>query len=336
MQHIVLENRDAVMTKGIKKFSLGFFVLMLFTMLIAMPLGAYFKAGQKLIYDVTFGNILKGYAEIRFFGTVATITEAETLTVLADSALIGTGIGFLSDSVLIIDADSMVEYFAPDSVGKDTIESLIKNRPIPITVIKNKPHNILYITYDTKFIGNIYNLHADIYADEQFFPLLIETQIMRTGNQSRGKELFFPDRNMAIFSQIIGEKQEIDTLLREHPLQDATTLPFYFSCMENQVGDTLYVSLAQGEYSLSYVDTEIIEYGEGHDFRYYHTYRIESEPEGFKLWIGEKIKIPIQVHLESQKIKMILSKREIDKSSSVRPLSEDEIKQKLSHLFPPD
>jgi hypothetical protein len=333
---MVLSYQGNPMGKRTTTIGIKFLSVLLIAMLIAIPLTAHFKPGQKLIYDVTFGNILKGRAEIRFFGTVATITEAETLTVLADSALVGTEIGFLSDSVLIIDADSMVEYFPPDSVGKDTTDSLIENRPIPITVIKNKAHNILYITYDTKFIGNIYNLHADIYADEQFFPLLIETQITRTGNQSRGRELFFPDRNMAIFSQTIGEEQEIDTLLRKHPLQDATTLPFYFSCMESRVGDTLYVSLAQGEYSLSYVDTEIIEYGEGYDFRYYHTYRIESEPEGFKLWIDEKNKIPIQVHIESQKIKMILSKREIDKSSSVRPLSEDEIKQKLGHLFPPN
>ncbi len=307
-----------------------------FVTLMAMPLQGHFKAGQKITYDVTFGNILKGRAVIKFFGKVTSFTEAETLTVLGDSTGISAEFDLPSESTLVIDADSIVKYYPADSVGGIESDSSVGAHPIPITMVKETVHNIYYITYDTKFIGNIYSLHADIYTNEDFFPLLIETQITRTGNHSQGKELFFPDRNMAIFSQTIGGAEEIDTLIREHPLQDITTLPFYFSVLDNKVGNALNVSLAQGELILTYVDTEIIEYGEGHDYRYYNTYRIESEPKGFKIWLNTKNKVPIRVHIENQRIKMIFSKREIDKSINASLLPADKIKQKLAHLFPPE
>jgi hypothetical protein len=310
-----------------------FFAIMLL-LVSAMPLLAHLKAGQKLTYDVTFGNVLKGHAVIKFFGDVASFTEVETLTVMADSAIIDAGLDFLSESTLVIEADSIVKYCPIDSVGEAACDSSAEEKPIAITTVKKKVHSIFYITYDTKFIGNIYNLHADIYTNEDFFPLLIETQITRTGNKSKGKELFFPDRNMAIFSQIIEGVEEVDTLWGEHSLQDITTLPFFFSGQSNGVGNTLDVSLPQGEYKLTYVDTEIIEYGEGHDYRYYHTYRIESEPKGFTLWLHKNSNVPVKVHIESQKIKMILSKREIDKSANGALLPEDKIKQKLAHIFP--
>jgi hypothetical protein len=303
-------------------------------LLPSLPLWAYLKAGQKLTYDVTFGNMLKGHAVIRFFGDVASFTEVETLTVLADSGGIEAGLDFLSESTLVVEADSIVKYCPVDSGTVAECDSSSDDEPIPITTVKEKVHKIFYITYDTKFIGNIYNVHADIYTNADFFPLLIETKISRTGKKSKGKELFFPDRNMAIFSQTIEGVEEIDTLMREHPLQDITTLPFFFSGQSNEVGNMLDVSLAQGEYKLTYVDTEIIEYGEGHDYRYYHTYRIESQPKGFTLWLNKKNNVPVKVHIESQKIKMMLSKREIDKSGNGVLLPEDKIRQKLAHIFP--
>lgn len=293
----------------------------------------HLKAGQKLTYDVTFGNVLRGRAMIKFYGKVTSFTEPETLTVMADSELIDADLEVLSDTTLIIEADSMVKYCPVDSPANAPCDSSEKGKPLPVTIVREKVHNIFFITYDTEFIGNIYNLHADIYTNADFFPLLIETKITRTGSKSQGEELFFPERNMAIFSQLIGGVREVDTIIREHPLQDVTTLPFYFSGLNNGVGDTLEVSLAQGEFTLSYTDTEIVEYGEGHDYRYYDTYRIESDPEGFKLWLGIKSKVPIKVHMESQKIKMMLSKREFEKSSDGALLPEQTIKKKLTHVF---
>jgi hypothetical protein len=302
-------------------------------MLGAVPLTAHFTPGQKLTYDVTFGNILKGNAEIKFFGRIASFTEAETIKVLADSALIGAGLDFVSESTLVIDADSIERFLPADSIHSDESDSIGKGNPIPIKMVKRKVHNIYFITYDTRFIGNIYNLHADIYANEDFYPLLIETHITRTGTKSQGKEIFFPERNRAIFSQIIEGKLETDTLIREHALQDVTTLPFYFSVLNNEVGSKLEVSLAQGEYVLTYVGIERLEYGEGHDYRYYDTYRIESQPPGYKIWIDTKNRLPIKVHIESQKIKMMLAKREIDKSMNPGIETEDKIREKLSHIF---
>lgn len=309
-------------------------VIALTTLFLAMPTWANLKQGQKLTYDVTFGNILKGNAVVTYYGKIASFTDVETLTVLADSAIINEGLDFIEGSTLVIETDSIVEYSPFDSSGEAENDSSAVEAPAPLTVIKEKVHGIFYITYDTHFLGNVYNLHADIYTDSSFFPLLIETQITRTGKKSKGREQFYPCKNMAIFSQIIEGVEEIDTLLREHPLQDVTTLPFYFTNIENEIGDTLEVSLAQGEYRLSYVDSEIVEYGEGHDYRYYHTYRIESEPEGFKLWLSKKSKIPIRVDIKSQNLKMMLAKREIDKSLPSDMLDEDRIIQKLRHIFP--
>jgi hypothetical protein len=316
-----------------KNVNVRYLLPFLLLMVCAVPLCGYFTAGQKLTYDITFGNILKGNAELKFFGKVASITEAETLQVMTDSALIDAGLAGPPESTLVIDADSMIMYSPPDTSGELPSDSSLSEEPVPMPVINETVHDIYFITYETRFIGNIYSLHADIYTNEEFFPLLIETKITRSGNKSKGKELFFPDRKMAVFSQTIGETEEVDTLRREHPLQDITTLPIYLSQLNKSVGSTLDVSLAQGELTLTYVDTEIIEYGEGHDYRYYDTYRIESEPKGFRLWLATKNKVPVKVHIDNQKIKMMLVNREIDKSMS-GVLSEDRIKQKLGHVFP--
>lgn len=309
------------------------FFSVLIVLMPALPLRAQLKAGQKLTYDVVFGNVLKGHAVIKFYGKVASVTEVETVTIYADSSLIGEELDVTPESTLIIEADSLVKYCPVDSGSQHECDSLAEVAPVPITTVKKNVHNILYITYDTQFIGNIYNLHADIYTDKDFFPLLIETRITRTGNTSQGKELFFPEKRMAIFSQTIGGVHETDTLVRENPLQDVTTLPFYFSGLNNSIGSSFDVSLSQGEYALTYVDSEIIEYGEGHDYRYYNTYRIESQPKDFTLWITMNNKIPVKVHIESQKLKMILAHREIDKTGNVSPLPENKIKQKLAHIF---
>ncbi len=311
------------------------FILLLGVSLFTVQLKAHLKQGQKLTYDVTFGNILKGHAVVKYHGSIASYTETETLTVLADSAMLEAGLPFLSESTLVIDADSIIEYSPADSTNKTEHDSASIPPPKPITVLREKVHDIFYISYDTHFVGNLYHLHADIFTDSVFTPLLIETQITRTGKKSQGEEQFFPAQNMAIFSQRIEGILETDTIIRQHPLQDVTTLPFYLSNMEHGVGTTLDVSLAQGEYNLSYVDEEIIEYGEGHDYRYYHTYRIESEPEGFKLWLSKNNKIPVKVYIESQKINMILAKREIDKSIPAEILSEQKVMEKLRHIFPP-
>ena len=206
-------------------------------------------------------------------------------------------------------SDSLLK--KPDSTLNDS--ALV---PESIMVVKAETTNIYYITYDTKFIGNIYNLHADIYTRDDFFPLLIETKINRTGKLSVGHELFFPEKKTAIFSQSI-EKGEIDvdTIVRSNPIQDITTLPFYFSKLNLQDSDTFHISLPQGEYKLIHTQDKTIEVGEGEDYISYKTSVFESQPSGLKVYVCKKDKIPIKVNIDTQKIKMLLIKRKMNKIS---------------------
>ncbi len=178
----------------------------------------------------------------------------------------------------------------------------------------------IFITYDTRFIGNIYSLHADIYATEDFSPVRIETRIRRPGKLSKGLELFFRDKNMAIFSQVTEGEYEIDTILREHPIQDVTTLPFYLMGVDLEIGSTLDLSLPQGELKLTAVKIEEVVIGEEN----FSTIRIESEPPGIKIWLNRKNKIPIKVYIAQSKIKMRLNRIEIDESIAVKNMNEKE------------
>ncbi len=177
---------------------------------------------------------------------------------------------------------------------------------------------LFYMTYDTKFFASIFKSHIDIYATEDFFPVRIETEIKRIGKLSKGLELFYRNKNMAIFSQIIEGKEEVDTILREHPIQDITTLPFYLMGINFDPGDTLQVSLPQGELKLARAKIEEIVIDEDF-FNTYSTYLIKSEPKGFKVWLNRgKNRLPIKIHIEQSKIKMLLKKIEIDKSIKVK------------------
>ncbi|MBE9510393.1 MAG: hypothetical protein IMY71_05900 [Bacteroidetes bacterium] len=295
---------------------------------------AKLKVGETLKYDVTFGNLLKGYAEIKFYGKITSYAEYETLTVPLEEVAIDSTLKVLSDSMYNALTDSTIDEALPDLLDESQADSMHEEKQDSIKVIKTITTNIYYITYDTKFIGNIYNLHADIYARDDFFPLLIETKIRRTGKVSRGRELFYPDKNMAIFSQIIEGEEEVDTLLRKHPLQDVTTIPFYFMGRNFGIGDFFNISLPQGEFKLTCIATERIETGEGFDFKSYNTYRIESNPEGFKVWLNKKDKVPIKVYMKEQKIKMLLKKKKIDASIKTNKFNEARVKAKLIHLFP--
>lgn len=178
--------------------------------------------------------------------------------------------------------------------------------------------DLFYMTYDTKFFASIFKSHIDIYATEDFFPVRIETEIKRIGKLSKGLELFYRNKNMAIFSQIIEGKEEVDTILREHPIQDITTLPFYLMGINFNPGDTLQVSLPQGELKLARAKIEEIVIDEDF-FNTYSTYLIKSEPKGFKVWLNRgKNRLPIKIHIEQSKIKMLLKKVEIDKSIKVK------------------
>ena len=184
---------------------------------------------------------------------------------------------------------------------------------------------LFYITYDTKFVGNIYNLHADIYANDEFFPVCIKTKIRRPGKLSEGLELFYHDRKMAIFSQIIEGKEEVDTIFRKYPIQDITTLPFYLSRINFVLGDSLKISLPQSELKLRCEKIEEIEVDEENN---YSTFLIKSEPKGFKMWLNRgKNRVPIKVYIEQSKIKMLLRKIEIDKSILEKHLDEKETKE---------
>lgn len=184
---------------------------------------------------------------------------------------------------------------------------------------------LFHITYDTKFFANIFNSHINIYATEDLFPVRIETEIKRTGKLSKGLELFYRNKNMAIFSQVIEGKEEVDTILREHPIQDITTLPFYLMGINFDLEDTLKVSLPQGELKLTCAKIEEIMIDEDL-LNTYSTYLIKSEPKGIKIWLNRgKNKLPIKIHIEQSKIKMLLKKIEIDKSIKVKIKEEKSI-----------
>jgi hypothetical protein len=303
------------------------FAVTLLLLLFSLQANAKLKEGEVLRYKVTFGNVLKGKAEITFYGKITSYTFAETLTVSVEELREEVGYSILSDSIaeaLLSDSSKETE---GDSVKKNFIDSL--------EVIKFDKVDIYYITYETAFIGNIYNLHADIYTKEDFFPLYIETEIQRTGNVSHGKELFFPEQKMAIFSQIIGEENEVDTLRGENKLQDVTTIPFYFMNKNITLGSSFDVSLPQGEFELNAVGTENIEIGEDFEHQvYYNTYKISSEPKGYTLWLTKVEKLPIKVHMDEQKIRMVLKERDIDPSVTAKIFDEKKIKEKLIHLYP--
>ena len=184
---------------------------------------------------------------------------------------------------------------------------------------------LFYITYDTEFVGNIYNLHADIYANDEFFPVCIKTKIRRPGKLSEGLELFYHDRKMAIFSQIIEGKEEVDTIFRKYPIQDITTLPFYLSRINFVLGDSLKISLPQSELKLRCEKIEEIVVDEENN---YSTFLIKSEPKGFKMWLNRgKKRVPIKVYIEQSRIKMLLRKIKIDKSIFEKHLDDKESKE---------
>ncbi len=309
-------------------------IILLYPLYMVSGKSKSFIVGETLEYDVTFGGLLKGNAKIKFYGKVATYTKRETVTVFLEDAVLDSTLEILTDTTSGPESDSIFDNVTPDTLDESDIDSLSKPTPLITQAIKTTKTNIYYITYETKFIGNIYNLHADIYAMDGFFPLLIETEIKRGGNISSGRELFFPDKKMAIFTQTIENKEEIDTLIRNNPLQDITTIPFYFMGKNIYIGAVFNVSLAQGEYKLTSVALQRLEFGEGFDYRLYETYRVESEPKGFKIWLNKKNNVPIKVYIDYQKIRMVLRKRSIDASVKQKTFNEDTIKSKLTHVFP--
>jgi hypothetical protein len=282
------------------------------------------KVGETMKFDVTFGGILKGKADIVFLGKITSITEYETLTIPIDMAKL--------DTIHYCPLDSSVKTIL-NSFSSDENDSNNIELPESIDVVKKKDTDIYYITYDTEFIGNIYDLHAEIYMREDFYPILIETKIIRTGKTSYGKELFFPNKKKAIFMQTIGGVTESDTLIRNNPLQDITTIPFYLMRKKFSLGTTYNVSLPQGEFEINYSEGNRLEVGEGAEYRSYETYKVESNPEGFTVWLDRKTKVPVKVNMEKQKIKMILTKRLINNNIKIKSFTETEIRKKLSHIF---
>ncbi|OQX52602.1 MAG: hypothetical protein B5M53_08120 [Candidatus Cloacimonas sp. 4484_209] len=266
------------------------------------------QVGETFLYDVTFSGVLKGKTVITFYGRITYFTRMDTIYSRVAEPL---------ENQTVIDSTKL-KSLLPNSLLKKPDTTLNDSALVPesIMVVKAETTNIYYITYDTKFIGNIYNLHADIYTRDDFFPLLIETKISRTGKLSVGHELFFPEKKTAIFSQSI-EKGEIDvdTIIRSNPIQDITTLPFYFSKLNLQDSDTFHISLPQGEYKLVHTQDKTIEVGEGEDYISYKTSVFESQPSGLKVYVCKKDKIPIKVNIDTQKIKMLLIKRKINKTS---------------------
>jgi hypothetical protein len=166
------------------------------------------------------------------------------------------------------------------------------------------------ITYTTRFTGGIYSSTAKVYVGEDLFPIRIETEITRSGRKSKGLQEFFPERKMAIFTQVIDNNTKMDTLLREFPLQDITTLPFYLMSRSLKPSDTLEISLPQGEYRFVSEGEEIVELRESDNVR---ATVIESVPPDIKIWMDSNNRIPIKIHLRNSKILMIWEKTEKNK-----------------------
>jgi len=317
--------------KGLPTYIGAFFVLFLIILFFAQNTNGKIEVGETLNYSVIFGGILKGNAKIKFYGKIASFVNYETLFVLTEDLREDSSLRVFVDSTIQTLADTTQEKTLSDSISEISSDSLTEAIADSVKVIKTLVTNVYYITYETHFVGNIYNVNADIYATDNFLPLLIETKINRTGKTSRGKELFFPDRRMAIFSQSIENKQEADTIFRKHPLQDITTLPFYLMNVDFGEIDTVQISLAQGEIKLYKVGKQEVIIGEDN----YNTDLIESESKELKVWLNRKDKLPIKVVIEEQKIKMHLIKKEIDKSieSKLININKEKIKTKLSHIL---
>lgn len=163
------------------------------------------------------------------------------------------------------------------------------------------------ITYTIRFTGGIYSSSAKVYVGEDLFPIRIETEITRSGRKSKGLQEFFPERKMAIFAQVIGDKKEVDTLTGIFPLQDITTLPFYLMTVSINPADTLRMSLPQGEYMFVSKGKEMIELRENESYR---TTAIESVPPDIKVWLNTESRIPLKIHLKKSKILMFWKKTE--------------------------
>lgn len=327
-----------VIEKNMKttKYILGYLkiILLLLPFLCSVGyLNAELEKGKMLKYDVTFGAILKGYAEIKFYGKVASHTDYDTIMVPYDSIPFNSSLILTPDSILEKFAADSIEEFTPDSTVESPQDSISNTIQDSVKILNPITTDIFFITYDTEFFGNLYSLYANIYTRDDFYPLLIETEIKRTGKLSKGLEQFFPDDKMAIFSQVIEGKKEVDTLRRNHPLQDVTTLPFYFKDKNIHIGKLFALSLPQGEYTLKCTKSEDLEFGEGFNYRYYKTNYIESNPEGFYVWLNKKNNIPIKVIIDSQKIKMVLKEEKTDKSIKNKSHNGEEVLKKLNHLF---
>jgi|GEM_PF-3903966 len=317
--------------KGFPIYIAASFVLFLSTLFFAQNTKGEIEVGETLNYSVTFGGILKGNANIKFYGKIASFANYETLFVLTEDLLKDSSLKVIVDSSVRTLADTTQEKILSDSISEMSDDSLTEAISDSVKVVKTVVKNVYYITYETHFVGNIYSVNADIYATDNFLPLLIETKINRTGKTSHGKELFFPDRRMAIFSQSIDNKQEVDTIFREHPLQDITTLPFYLMNVDFDKMDTMKISLAQGEIKLYKVGKEEVIIGEDN----YSTDLIESVDKELKVWLNRKDKLPIKVVIEEQKIKMYLKGEKTDKSinSKLTDIDKEKIKAKLSHFL---
>jgi len=300
---------------------------------------AKLKMGETLKYNVIFGGLLKGQATIKFYGIVTSYIKYDTTYITLTDSLRK----IVRDSINSSVSDSVVKADTNSSYKEDTTLDLIEEMPQGSTfnaapesveVVLIDTTNIYYITYDTKFLGSIYNSHADIYTKDDFSPLFIETKIMRNGKVSHGSEIFYPAQKMAIFSQVIKDEENIDTIIRKNPLQDITTLPFYFLNIDFGVGDSFNISLPQDELKLTCIKIENIQIGGSPDYNLYRTYYIESEPQGFNVWLDMNNKIPVKVHIEEQKINMFLKKVEITQSLNDGNKHEQKVRDKLRHLFP--
>jgi len=309
------------------------FVLLVIMLSSALNINGQMKVGETLNYKITFGGILKGDARIQFYGKIASFAKYETLYVstdclMSDSTLKAVLVDSTNSETVI---DSTEEKISGDSAIELQADSLVEVIPDSIKAVRTLVTNIYFITYNTHFIGNIYNLNASIYATDNFLPLLIETKIDRTGKTSYGRELFFPDRKMAIFSQNVENKQEIDTIFRKYPLQDITTLPFYLMNIDFDGVDTIEVSLAQGELKLHKVGKREVIIGEEN----FNTELVKSRPEELKVWLNRKDRLPIKVEINKQKIKMYFKSKEVNGAidNKLLGINKEKIKVKLSHII---